>query len=183
MYKKAWCTCRVVAELSLNLLLFWCSPCRRRRSFVGSLLESWSNDVFERRTSAVREAFFLLVCLDASKFALLTVFMLIETIYPKNWAKRQPTIMQKIHFRLTCVAQKTSDAALIAVTSFKSSLKKYWLILAKMGILVLLEKNISASSERWPLFAWIDLIRYLKKIIHPFGNIADCAREYGRTSI
>ena len=38
MYKKAWCTCRVVVLLTPNLL-FLCRPrCRRRRLFLSSLL-------------------------------------------------------------------------------------------------------------------------------------------------
>ena len=30
---------------------------------------------------------------------------------------------------------------------------------------------------------YLNRLKNLKKIIHPFGNIADRAREYGRTSI
>ena len=42
-----------------------------------------SKDVFERRTSTGSEAFFLLICLDANKFVLLSFFPLIKTIYPR----------------------------------------------------------------------------------------------------
>ena len=46
-----------------------------------------SKGVFERRTSNGSEAFFLIVCLDGTKFVLLSVFTLIEMIWPKMWAK------------------------------------------------------------------------------------------------
>ena len=42
-----------------------------------------SKDVFERRTSTGSEAFSLLICLDANKFVLLSLFSLIKTIYPR----------------------------------------------------------------------------------------------------
>ena len=40
MYKKAWCTCRVVvsAYSTSRLLLFWRSRCRRRRGILKSLM-------------------------------------------------------------------------------------------------------------------------------------------------
>ena len=159
---------------SLNLLLFWCSPCRSRSSFVGSLLESWSNDLFERRTSTV--------CLDASKFALLSVFMLIETIYQKKLGKTTAHYNAKSPLPVDMRRSKTSDVALIAVTCFKSSLKKYRLILAKNG------NSRSPWEEHQCIVGtvatfYLNILRYLKKIIHPIGNIADCACEYGRTSI
>ena len=40
-------------------------------------------DVFERRTSTGSETFSLLICLDANKFVLLSLFSLIKTIYPR----------------------------------------------------------------------------------------------------
>ena len=43
-------------------------------------LHSWS-------TSTRSEAFFLLICLDASEFVMLSVLTLVETICPKIWAK------------------------------------------------------------------------------------------------
>ena len=46
-----------------------------------------SKGVFERPTSNESEAFSLIVCLDDAKFVLFIVFTLIETIWPKMWAK------------------------------------------------------------------------------------------------
>ena len=48
--------------------------CCRRRGCLTSLLGSLSSDVFERCTSTGSEPFSLLMCLDASKFALRSVF-------------------------------------------------------------------------------------------------------------
>ena len=52
------------------------------RFFLSPLIRSLSKDVFERRTLTGSEAFSLLMCLDANKFALLSLFSLIKTIYP-----------------------------------------------------------------------------------------------------
>ena len=46
-------------------------------------LGNLSKDVFERRPSTGSEAFSLLICLDANKFVLLSLFSLIKTIYPR----------------------------------------------------------------------------------------------------
>ena len=46
-----------------------------------------SSDVFERRTSTGREPFSLLICLDATKFVLLSVFTLKEKICLKSCSK------------------------------------------------------------------------------------------------
>ena len=55
-------------------------------------LSHWSSqDVFKRRTSTASEAFFLLViCLDASKFVLLSFCSFIRTIYPRVSTKLLP---------------------------------------------------------------------------------------------
>ena len=50
-------------------------------------LGSLSSDVFERRTSTGSERFSLLVCIDATKFLLLSVFTLIESICPNICSK------------------------------------------------------------------------------------------------
>ena len=49
-----------------------------------------SKDVFERRTSTGSEAFFLVICLDAIRFSLLTFFSLLKTIYPRVLTKPLP---------------------------------------------------------------------------------------------
>ena len=64
--------------------------CRPLTYLMGTL----SKDVFEQRTSTGNEAFPLLICLDATKFVLLSVStlmeILMETIYPKVQAKTLP---------------------------------------------------------------------------------------------
>ena len=47
----------------------------------------YSSDVFERRMSTGSGRFSLLICLDVTKFVLLSVFTLIETICPKICSK------------------------------------------------------------------------------------------------
>ena len=49
-----------------------------------------SKGVFERRTFKGSESFSLIVCLDDAKFVLFSVVSLIETIWPKMWAKPLP---------------------------------------------------------------------------------------------
>ena len=56
---------------------------RDNRTTLGSL----SGDVFERRMSTGSEPFSLSICLDATKFVLLSVFTLKETIYPRICSK------------------------------------------------------------------------------------------------
>ena len=53
-------------------------------------LASLSSGVFERRTSTGSEPFSLLICLDATKFVLLSVFTLIETMCPIISSKSRP---------------------------------------------------------------------------------------------
>ena len=54
--------------------------------FLGSL----SRDVFERPTSTGSELFSLLVCLDANKFVLLSLFSPLKTIYSRVSTKPLP---------------------------------------------------------------------------------------------
>ena len=58
---------------------------------------------FERRTSSGCKSFSLLICLDTSKFSLLSFFTLIKTICPKICSKSR-LIVEKVHFLLTCAA-------------------------------------------------------------------------------
>ena len=101
--------------------------------------------------SSESEAFSLSVCLDASRFSLLSIFTLIQTICPRLWQK-PPSKNARSPLPLDVRRSKTSDVALTGVTSFENSLKKYWLILAKMRIYVLLKQNISASLVPWSPF-------------------------------
>ena len=50
-------------------------------------IKSLSSDVFDWHTSTGSEPFSLLVCFDATKFVLLSVFTLSETIWPKVCSK------------------------------------------------------------------------------------------------
>ena len=49
-----------------------------------------SKGVFQRTTSTGSEAFSVIICLDANKFVLVRVFILVETILSKIWAKPRP---------------------------------------------------------------------------------------------
>ena len=64
-----------------------------------------SKGVFERPTSNGSESFSLIVCLDDTKFVLFIVFTLIETIWPKMWAKLLSKNAE-VQFRLRCLTQK-----------------------------------------------------------------------------
>ena len=59
-------------------------------SSVCQLIGSLSSEVFEGRTSIGSEPFSLLICLDATKFILLSVFTLTETICPRICSKSRP---------------------------------------------------------------------------------------------
>ena len=65
---------------------FWDN--RGRNDIIGSL----SSDDFERRTSTGSEPFSILNCLDATKFELLRVFTLIETICAKIFVEASNVI-------------------------------------------------------------------------------------------
>ena len=53
----------------------------------GEILESLREDVLGRRLSNGNQAFFRLICIDATKYVLLSFSTLLEPICPKNWAK------------------------------------------------------------------------------------------------
>ena len=74
-------------------------------SAVCQVIGILSSEVFERRTSIGSEPFSLLICLDATKFLLLSVFTLTETICPK-FVQNHGRGVQKVYFRLKRVAQK-----------------------------------------------------------------------------
>ena len=46
--------------------------------------------IFGRRTSTGSVPFFIFICLDASKFVLLSVFSRMQMIWPKIWACSLP---------------------------------------------------------------------------------------------
>ena len=70
----------------MNTVKLYAAVYGNREVTLGSL----SKDVFERRTSAGSEAFFLFICLDANKFSSLTFFSLAKTIYPRVLTKPLP---------------------------------------------------------------------------------------------
>ena len=73
------------------------------RKLIGTL----SSDVFERRTSTGSEPFSLLICFDATKFVLLSVLTLKETICPRICSKSRLNSAKSIlYIRSTSVAQK-----------------------------------------------------------------------------
>ena len=69
------------------------------------ILGTLSKDVFERSTSTGSVAFSLLICLDANKLVLLSFCSLLKRFTREFQPNRSP-MMQKVHFRLTSVAQK-----------------------------------------------------------------------------
>ena len=64
-------------------------------------------EVHERRTSTGSEAFSLIVCLDATKFVLGNVFILVEAIWPKIWTKSLPK-NEKVPLTVDVRRSKTS---------------------------------------------------------------------------
>ena len=66
---------------------------------------SLSKNVFERRTSTRSESFSFLICLIANKFVLLSFFSLIRR-FTREFEPNHYPMMQKVHFRLTSLAQK-----------------------------------------------------------------------------
>ena len=57
--------------------------CSKNLTLFQRAIVSFTSNVFERRTSNGSGPFSLLVCLDATRFKLRSVFTLIETICPK----------------------------------------------------------------------------------------------------
>ena len=66
---------------------------------------SSSNNVYEGRTSTGSELFTLLICLEATKFVLLSV-LLLNRQFAQEFVQNLCRRVQKVQFRLTCVAQK-----------------------------------------------------------------------------
>ena len=78
-------------QLTIRNLIKWTRPLygccgSYRRLTIGSLCRN----VFERRTLTGSGPFSLLICLDATKFVLLSVFTLKETICPRICSKSRP---------------------------------------------------------------------------------------------
>ena len=83
------------------------SPSRFSHQFLRSLHinRELSKDVLEQSTSTGSEAFSFLICLDATRFIVLSVFTHIRR-FAKKLGKKHCPRMQKVHFRLTWIAQK-----------------------------------------------------------------------------
>ena len=69
---------------------------------------SLSSDVFERRTSTGSGPFSLLACFDSTKFVLLSIFILKETL-AQTFVQYQGSRVQKFHFRLRCVPSRSKN--------------------------------------------------------------------------
>ena len=86
-----------------------------------------SKGVFERRTSKGSEAFSPIVCLDGTKFVLLSVFTLIETIWPKMWAKplsknaKSPLPVDVCHLKTSLLKKPWSglSVSLVLINQFR----------------------------------------------------------------
>ena len=77
------------------------------------------------RTSIGRKVFSLLICLDGTKFVLLSVFTFIETTCPKIWAKLVHTNAQLPDLYLSSII--TRNACILRVTvslKFNLSMRK-----------------------------------------------------------
>ena len=72
-----------------------------RKDIIRSLISA----VFQPRTLTGSKPFSILKCLDATKFVLLRLFTLIETICAKNCIKSR-LVNAKVYVRLMCVTQK-----------------------------------------------------------------------------
>ena len=92
---SVWC-------LSSNVFK-WYTPTGSERFSL--LMASSSNNVFERRTSTGSELFPLLISLEATKFVLLSV-LLLNRQFAQEFVQNLCRRLQKVQFRLTCVAQK-----------------------------------------------------------------------------
>ena len=84
--------------------------------YLISLLGSLSKGVFERRTSTGSEVVFILKHLYAPKFVFLSVLTIIETSYPKRWAKP----LSKNETRPLPVDVRRSKTSLLKFRSWKS---------------------------------------------------------------
>ena len=77
MYKKAWCTCKVVVFLIKTIVFSTFSSPSAPSDLKVPI-------IFERSTSTGSEPFSLLISLDAEIFVLPSVLILIEMICPKK---------------------------------------------------------------------------------------------------
>ena len=75
------------------------------------------SDVFKRRTSTGSEPFSLLICHDATKFVLLSVFTLKETIFPRRCSKSRPKSATKTPLPVDVRRSKTSLLKLPSVSN------------------------------------------------------------------
>ena len=89
-------------------------------AFYCSVRGSLSKDVFERCTLTGSESLSLLICLDATKLVLLSVFTLIETNCSKICFKSRPKIAKTaVPEGLTCAAQRIAATKATATGTSK----------------------------------------------------------------
>ena len=103
-----------------------------RKDIIGS----FSSNVFEPRTSTESEPFSILHCLDATKFVLLRVFILMKMICAKICFKSRLKNAQ-VYVRLICVTQKrrSLNSLITGLTDGWTHLRpSVWLFDIKRGL-------------------------------------------------
>ena len=112
--RPCWCPKPVLWELNYCFIAFYILAghvsenallLSHHQRIFNLRLGSLSKAVFDWRTSTGSETILLIIWLDAIKFVLLSLFILLEIILPQIWAHRRPRMI-KVHYWLTCVAQK-----------------------------------------------------------------------------
>ena len=83
----------------------WSSSVRPAMPFVKQEPVVLKFPIFEQCSSKGSEPFSLLICHDATKFVLLTVFTVIDRICQNICSKSRLKSAKNVHFWLTCVAQ------------------------------------------------------------------------------
>ena len=83
----------------------WSSSVRLAMQFVKQEPVVLKFPIFEQRSSKGSEPFSLLICHDATKFVLVSVFTFVERICQNICSKSRLKSEKNVHFWLTCVAQ------------------------------------------------------------------------------
>ena len=113
---------------------------------------------FEQRTLIGSAIFFTLKLLDANKFEFLSVFTVVETIFPQLCAKRSQKMKKKDHFRLTCVAKKRLKLTI-------RSLSKAFLSEAGQP-----EVKFFAFFGQWFYPNFLEIVSARAKTLHSYTN-------------
>ena len=121
-------------------------------------LGSLSKDVFERRTSTGSEAFSLFICLDTTKFVLLSVFSPIKTLYQRVSTKPQPNAAKSplpvdVRRSKTLLLKLSFNCDDLPYTCFFIPLFKYMKFIYSFSFLIF--EPIHSPVPRWPLASFI----------------------------